>query len=64
MVTKYPDYPAPSEDHVALKDCWGMLGVSRSLVCSLEKSGKIKFYRLGSKIYIKRSELLKCMEST
>lgn len=63
MIKKYPDYPAPSEDHVALQDCKDLLGVSRSLICSLQKSGKIKFYRLGKKVYIKRSELLLSMDT-
>lgn len=58
------EYRSITPDHVALRDCKDELGVSRSLLQSLEKSGKIKYYRLGGKVYVKRSELLKCMEST
>lgn len=57
------EYASITPDLVAVKDCKEVLGVSRSMVYSLEKSKKIKFYRLKSRVYVKRSELEKCMES-
>jgi predicted DNA-binding transcriptional regulator AlpA len=44
-----------------LKDVSAQVGVSRSMIYSLEKKKIVNFYRLGGKIFIKWSEIKRAL---
>jgi predicted DNA-binding transcriptional regulator AlpA len=48
----------------SLKNVIKQLGVSRSLVYSLEKKRLVNFYRLGGKIFLKWNEIKRALQDS
>jgi predicted DNA-binding transcriptional regulator AlpA len=48
----------------SLKSVISELGVSRSLVYSLEKKKIVNFYRLGGKIFLKWNEIKRALQDS
>lgn len=49
------------DDYFSLKAAMQELGISRSLIYSMKTSGKIKFRKLGRRVFIKKSEIEKLL---